>query len=511
MIKNKTWKNFIEKNANEVRKFLLGLGGIEKDAKGNAEVWKIKISDSEFTYYSSKKGGTLYCNGSRSSDPVIQEIYEKIDTLIGGVFKAPTKQYLIGLDESGKGELVGHIILSGVFFPASISENIEKIIGAADTKHKRSFEFWDEIFRNLDEQKSNGLIFIVEKIPPWIVDRYNINKIIDVTYQRILNEFLRTIEDFKNVRIVLDDYGVGDTLNRFLKFLSQNDAEVVVSHQADEKYLEAKVASLISKREREAVIKAINENQDFEINNLKVGSGNAGNPATIKWLKEWKKSGKEWPWFIKKSYKTIRELDGRQPVKKVIPPLNENLLSKKFIDEFNKGRLSIESLSVVCPHCGSVLKSVKFAIFTQNGKKISTIKCDNCDKLIQNVDFTLRYFCGYVLPDSNAVSRHVLSNDLNSQRFFADFKVLLSSIVRKEVDGTRTGKRELETLRQFHNKGRIKLINVGEVMDITGMESVERDETIIKHCLENNAILLSGDKSMITFAMSRNIFVIDIS
>ncbi|MCD6262619.1 MAG: hypothetical protein J7J52_06315, partial [Deltaproteobacteria bacterium] len=255
MIKNKTWKNFIEKNANEVRKFLLGLGGIEKDAKGNAEVWKIKISDSEFTYYSSKKGGTLYCNGSRSSDPVIQEIYEKIDTLIGGVFKAPTKQYLIGLDESGKGELVGHIILSGVFFPASISENIEKIIGAADTKHKRSFEFWDEIFRNLDEQKSNGLIFIVEKIPPWIVDRYNINKIIDVTYQRILNEFLRTIEDFKNVRIVLDDYGVGDTLNRFLKFLSQNDAEVVVSHQADEKYLEAKVASLISKREREAVIK----------------------------------------------------------------------------------------------------------------------------------------------------------------------------------------------------------------------------------------------------------------
>ena len=105
----------------------------------------------------------------------------------------------------------------------------------------------------------------------------------------------------------------------------------------------------------------------------------------------------------------------------------------------------------------------------------------------------------------------MLSNDLTSQRFFANFKVLLSSIVRKEVDGTRTGKRELEALRQFHNKGRIKLINVGEVMDITGMESAEKDEIIIKHCLENNAILLSGDKSMITFAIGRNIFVIDIS
>ena len=298
MIRNKTWKNFSEENANEIKRILLEVGGIEKGAKGNAEVWKIKISDSEFTYYSSKRGGTLYCNGSRSGDPVIYNIYEQIDNLLGGIF-----------------------------------------------------------------------------IP---------------------------------------------------------------------------------------------------------------------------------------SYKTIRKLDGRPPVKKAIPPINENFLSKEFIDEFNKGRLSIESLSVVCPHCGSVLKSVKFAIFTRNGKKISTIKCDNCDQFIQNVDFTLRYFCGYVLPDSNAVSRHVLSNDLNSQRFFADFKVLLSSVVRKEVDGTKTGKRELEALRKFHNKGRIKLINVGEVIDITGMESAEKDEIIIKHCLENNAILLSGDKSMITFGISRNIFVIDI-
>jgi len=511
MIRNKTWKNFSKENATEIKRILLKQGGIERDTKGKAEVWKIRISDSEFTYYSSKKGGTIYCNGSRSSDPIIKEIYEIIDSLIGDVFKTPTKQYLIGLDESGKGELVGHIILSGVFFPASISENIEKIIGSADTKHKRNFQFWDKIFSDLDKQRINGLNFIVEKIPPWIVDRYNINKIIDVTYQRILNEFLRTIRDFNNVRIVLDDYGVGDTLKRFLRFLEQNGAEVVVSHQADDNYLEAKAASLISKREREAVIKAINENQEFEMNGLKVGSGNAGNPVTIKWLKEWKKLKKEWPWFIKKSYKTIRELDGRPPTKKAIPPLNENLLSKEFIDEFNKGRLSIESLSVVCPHCGSVLKSVKFAIFPQNEKIFSTIKCDNCDRLIQNVDFTLRYFCGYVLPDSNAVLRHVLSNDLNSKRFFADFKILLSSMVRKEVDGTKSGKRELETLRQFHNKGRIKLINVGEVMDISGMESSEKDETILKHCIENNAILLSGDKSMITFAISRNIFVIDIS
>ena len=78
MIRNKTWKNFSEENATEIKRILLELGGIEKDAKGNAEVWKIKISDSEFTYYSSKKGGTLYCNGSKSGDPVIDDIYKQV-------------------------------------------------------------------------------------------------------------------------------------------------------------------------------------------------------------------------------------------------------------------------------------------------------------------------------------------------------------------------------------------------------------------------------------------------
>ena len=61
MIRNKTWKNFSEENANEIKRILLEVGGIEKGAKGNAEVWKIKISDSEFTYYSSKRGGTSGC------------------------------------------------------------------------------------------------------------------------------------------------------------------------------------------------------------------------------------------------------------------------------------------------------------------------------------------------------------------------------------------------------------------------------------------------------------------
>lgn len=422
MIKNKTWKNLEEEHAAKVKSKLVELGGEEKNVKGNYEVWKVKISDSEFTFYSSKKGNTLYCNGSRLGDPIIQEIYDFVDNLKGGNFITSNKKYLIGLDETGKGELVGHIILSGIFMPTSITNEIENNLGSANTKNKRDFNYWDQIFVDIDKFRNKGLDFVIEKIPPWVSDKYNINKIIDVTYQRILNEFLRKIDNFSEVRIVLDDYGIGNTLKRFLKFLENKGAEIIVVHKADDNYLEAKVASLVAKREREAVIEVINKNKDFEINGIKVGSGNAGNEQTQTWLQAWHQSRKPWPWFIKKSFKTIREIEGKPPVKKLIPPLNESILSKDFLDNFSKGVLSIQSLSLVCPHCGNSNKSVNFVIFERDNKKISTIKCGSCDKLIENVGFTLKYYCGYVLPDTNALSRHIISNDLEAQRFFQILK-----------------------------------------------------------------------------------------
>ena len=60
-----------------------------------------------------------------------------------------------------------------------------------------------------------------------------------------------------------------------MKFLEKQGAEVIVSNNADEKYLEAKTASLISKWQCELVIKQINENPNYQIGGLSIESGNA--------------------------------------------------------------------------------------------------------------------------------------------------------------------------------------------------------------------------------------------
>lgn len=484
---------------------MLDLGGIEQTVTSDSEVWRIRFSDSTFTYYKSK---TLYSTDTNTKDNAVYSAWEKIHSIVGK-YRIPTKEFLIGLDETGKGELIGHTVLAGTIFAMPLFKLIRDIVGPADTKIHHDFAYWDELFQKLENLKAKGFDYLIETIPPWDVDTYKLNKIMDITYQRILSIFLRKIEPNK-CRIVIDDYGIGETLKRFFKFLEKQGAEVIIIHHADKDFLEVKTASLVSKRERELVIDRINKDQQFMVNGISIGSGNAGDKRTTVWLKKWHERKKPWPWFIKSSFTTIWQLEGKKEgPRKIVPPINETLLSKEFIDEFNKGRLSIEALSLTCSNCGSNLKSVSFSLFSETGSKVSQLKCPICNTFIPGAETTLRYYCGYVLPDSSIIQRNLITRDLEFSKFFADFTVILHKVVRKECDGTSKGISEFEGLEKFYNMGRIKLIGQGRIEEIpSNLSNTERDEMIMDGCLEYNAILLSADKSMTTFAISKKIFTI---
>jgi ribonuclease HII len=507
-MQGRTWKKVNDIMAGDIKEYLLANGGLEEEVRNQYEIWRIKFSDSTFTYYSK---GTLFSTPSSSKDPSVFEAWEKIDSFVGQRYIPSAKDFLVGLDETGKGEVIGHTILTGVIFPNELFREIDLLVGPADTKVRHKFEYWDEIFEKLDNLRSIGLNFIVEKIPPWHVDKYNLNKIMDISYQRILSNLLRRAT-INRCRVVLDDYGVGPTLVRFLNFLEKQGSEILISSNSEDKYLEVKTASLISKRIREGVIKAINEALEFQIKRLSVGSGNAGDKQTLEWLNKWYSLGKEWPWFVKRSYRTIWEIEGRvgKPTKS-IPPIREELLSKEFLEQFNEGNLSIQSLSLICPSCSNILSGATFAIFNRGKQKVSELKCPNpdCGNFIKDASITLRYYCGYIIPDSSAIRRNLISNDLTALKFFENFNVILVPVVRKECDSIPAGRKELDELRKFSTIGRIKLETVGRIEDVPdNLSNVVRDEKIIEACLEYNAILLTADKTMATFASGRNVFAI---
>lgn len=486
--KPKTWRNISSKKGEKIKKFLLDLGGKEdKEVKGVGEKWRIRLGDSVFTFYTK---GTLFVNR------IDESFAQKISKILGQEIKTNNKKVLIGLDETGKGEILGHCVLCCVIVPSKIARKIDYIIGSANTKRRKSVSYWDSLFSELDRLKQEGLRFFIEKIPPWHVDRYNVNKIMDVVYQRLLGQITREV-NLSECRIVIDDYGIGSNLSRYLEFLHKNGAEIIVESKADEKHLECRLASLISKWERERIMKAINK--EFSLDRIPVGSGNAGDPLTKAWIEAWRKTGKPWPWFVKQSFRPI----GKK-VKKVDPPIRHELLSEESKWLFEEGKLSIDSLRIICPKCGNSLKSCKITP-SENGKIVGRCSNPECNAIIENLNVTLLYYCGYIIPDSSVILAGVISKDLEKSRFFEGFTFVLLPEVRRECDSP-GGKRELERLGNFASISRINLFEVNTKDIIPNSENLTTDEIIVEVAKRINAIVYTRDKAMYGMAISKNVF-----
>lgn len=501
LVANRKWKVASEDQAKQIKDWLIENGGKEDVKITNAaEVWRIRYSDATLTLY---KSNTLFITDSE--DEAVVEVHNYITSLIGSKFIKASKKYLIGFDETGKGEGLGHTVLVGVLFPAELYDELEQHIGVADTKVKHEVAYWDDVFRKIDFYRAKGMHFLIEKIPPWEIDKYNINKCMDIAYQRLLLSLIRGV-GARDARVVLDDYGIGFNLNRYLSSIKNAGAEVVKTSKADDIYLESRVASLIAKREQQKVIEAIARNPEFQIPGAPIGSGNAGDPQTIKWLEEWKKTAKPWPWFVKRSFKNIRKLDGiSQEPKKLAPPINERLLSDEFRKKFESGELSIESLSVVCP-CGTVSKAIK--LIPKEGK--TTAICIKCQSEIPNISLVLRYYCGRILPDSSVIARGFISKDLEGRRLLENFTFLLHPVVREESDKHTGGKKEIERLGKFSAMGRIRLEEIGLLSETVGKENILKDESIMKGALENDAILMTADNNMKGSAQAKGLFVVEV-
>ncbi|MBP7791523.1 MAG: hypothetical protein KA120_00470 [Candidatus Goldbacteria bacterium] len=495
-----TWKKISEESVKQIFQYLIDHNGKVIEIKDLKISWRIQFFDVIITCYNYN---TIFGTDSKSKNTEVRKAYEYIDNNMKSTYIKTDKEYVIGLDETGKGEVVGNIVLAGVVFPTNLFDKISVCIGGADTKKRHNFKFWDDIYLRLNNYISVGFDSIIIKIPPSEVDRYNINKLMDITYQRILNQFMRKV-DISKCRIVVDNYKIGTKLKSFLDLLQKMGAEIIVITQSEDIYLETKVASLLSKREREREVESINNDQNYLADGKSIGTGNLNDSQTINWLNVWYESKKDWPWFIKKSYKTIKEIEGnKEKTTKEMPDLDESLLSAEFEQEFDKGNLSIKALSILCPKCKKTTKSFQYII--DKGKKMMC-----CDEFIDPEELKpiLKYYCGYILPDSNIIRSGLLSKDLESNRFFEGFIFIITPIVRKECDNP-GGKSELDRLVKIANEGRIKIETPGKVEEIgDNLSNIIRDEMILDDALKYNAILITRDKGMKLNAMGKNIFYI---
>ncbi len=305
MAKGRTWREVKEKEMAKIKEYLIREGGEEKTANPPYELWRIKLNSATFTCY---KKGTLYSTPPDANDQKVLFAWQKIDSILGPQYIPATKDILIGMDETGKGEIIGPMILTGVAFPKELFPMIEAILGPADTKKVHNFTYWDRIFKELKRYERQGLVYINHNISPFQIDEYNLNHLLDKGYHKILN-ILRKKVGGLTCRITIDDYGVGERFKGYLGSLKGQGNEVNIMKDVDERYLEVKAAAIISKRFRERVLKGIKKNPKYQIEGITVGSGNLNDEETKEWLKRWYKAFGDYPWFVKRSFKTIRGIE----------------------------------------------------------------------------------------------------------------------------------------------------------------------------------------------------------
>lgn len=155
-------------------------------------------------------------------------------------------------------------------------------------------------------------------------------------------------------------------------------------------------------------------------------------------------------------------------------------------------------MTVLCPHCGRILKSCKV---TPSEDKKLVGRCINCSGIIPDLNTTLLYYCGYVVPDSSVILSGIISKDMERRRFFEGFTFLIHPVIRRECDN-KGGRKELGRLAHFSSIGRINFREPQEDSD----KEQSPDELIVNTARKYNAIVYTRDRGMYGAIISKGMF-----
>lgn len=219
---------------------------------------------------------------------------------------------ICGIDEAGRGPVIGPLILCGVCFEESQLPFLKKI-GVRDSK-KLSPKRRKELAKTI---KDNCLSFEIIKVSAKEIDKRETDKI---TLNRL--EELKMSDIINKLRpdvIYIDAVDVneerfGKSIERLLNY-SPN--KIVSKHKADDLFPIVSAASIIAKDTRDDVI------DKFKQKYSDIGSGYPSDKRTTDFLRNWIKKNKNFPPFVRISWETTKKI------------LDQEVKNKKITDYFN--------------------------------------------------------------------------------------------------------------------------------------------------------------------------------
>ena len=208
---------------------------------------------------------------------------------------------ICGIDEAGRGSVLGPLVIAGINIKNSDIKKLEEI-GVRDskalTRKKRGFLF-------------DKILDISEFVCIYKIDCKTIDENV---YQRKLNKLeggiMSTIIKYLEADVAYVD-SCDVNINRYTNYLKSNldlnnNTSIIAMHKADRMNPAVSAASIIAKVTRDREIQILEEN--FQ----NIGSGYPSDKKTMYFIHNWIKEYKEFPNFVRKSWKPVREIICKQ-------------------------------------------------------------------------------------------------------------------------------------------------------------------------------------------------------
>ena len=206
----------------------------------------------------------------------------------------------VGIDEAGRGPLIGDMVVAGVLAsPEALGKLVER--GLKDSKQLSPAKRYDLYKSAL----SLGVVAVAVYVPPWRIERENLNDIEVKSIEWILRTMKPLLaEEVRELRVYVDEIkGRASVLAALVKkVFAEYNVGFTMEAGADSKYPAVALASVVAKVSRDASLLALKECVgDF-------GSGYVTDSRTRTWVQENSAQCTSPPVFIRANWGTLKKM-----------------------------------------------------------------------------------------------------------------------------------------------------------------------------------------------------------
>jgi len=200
---------------------------------------------------------------------------------------------ILGVDEAGRGPVIGPLVIGAVLINEQKQEQL-KNIGVKDSK-LLSISKREELFKRIIEIADDYAIIEIDEKE---VDRAVFSKTYNLNFLEADN-YIATIKQLKPDRAILDCPSSNAQAFKEYVISKVGQMDLIIEHKADLNYIEVGAASILAKVTRDRKIEQIKKKIGIDF-----GSGYPSDPKTQKFLKNHYSKFN----FIRKSWSSYQKL-----------------------------------------------------------------------------------------------------------------------------------------------------------------------------------------------------------